>query len=199
VNIVCKMIRFNILPKKYWLLIFTLFYNAVMLYMICLHNSFIFDPWQLIWVPLFLIGGPVSVIISIYLLLKLSIQKRLKLQLIFPCVACILSVIIWSFGGIGSYFRPKFFQLVAKQNEQQVLKAIKNMKDPNKVYISGFRYPFCHMSTHGSYKNGALFLIVPNAPGPKDSIIYDPNNTVPKTDCEHLTGPWWYHYNKELR
>ena len=172
-----------------------------MLYMVCLHNSSIFDPWQLIWIPLFLIGGPVSVIISIYLLINLSIQKRLKLQLVFPCVACIISVIIWSFGiaVIGSYFRPKFFQLVAKQNEQKVLKAIKNMKDPNCVYVPGFRYPFCDMSTWGRYKNGALFLIVPNAPGPKDSIIFDPNNTVLKTDCEHLTGPWWYSYNNQLR
>ncbi len=184
--------------RKHWLLTFVIIYNAVNVFVVCLYHTAIFNPWQFIWVPLFLIAGPVFAIISLIILIKDLIKKKRDLNFRLSII-CLTSVIIWSLGIKWiSYYGPAMaFKLVAKHNEKQVIKAIKNIKDPNFVIVSRFRYPFFYMSTHGRYSNGALFLIVPSAPGPKDTIIYDPNNVVPKGDLQHLTGPWYYHYTDQ--
>jgi len=183
--------------RKYWLLIFIIMYNLVNIFISCLYNSVIFDPWQFVWGFLFILAGPLFVIISLILFVKVLIERKKEdFILALSTIICIISVLIWSFGfwSIGSYFRPKVFKLVAEHNEQQVIKAISNMEDPNRVSVSDFRYPYFHMFTFGRYKDGALFLIVPGGPESNDEIIYDPNNIVLKEGWEHLAGPWYYSY-----
>ncbi len=186
-------------PRKhgYGLLVFVLFYNAIMIIVSCFYHTAIMDPWQLLWGLLFTIGGPVIVIAALVELCRLFMRSRLSPLRVLSPVLGILSVVIWSFGfwGIGSYFRPKLFGLVAQKNEQRAIEAIKNMEDPNRVVVRGFRYPYCRMFTDGRYKDGALFLVVPSAPGPKDTILFDPNNVVSKEGWDHLSGPWYYRYD----
>jgi hypothetical protein len=161
--------------RRHWLLTFIIIYNAVNLFVFCLYNAAIFDPWQFIGIFMFLIAGPVFAIVSLIILIKDLIKKKRDLNFRLSII-CLTSVIIWSFGIKWiSYYGPTMaFKLVAKHNEKQVIKAIRNMKDPNMVIVSKFRYPYFGMSTFGHYDNGALFLIVSSAPGPKDNIIYDP-------------------------
>ena len=185
----------NICWRKYWLLIFIIVYNLVNVYVLCLYHTAIFNPWQFIWIFMFIIAGPVFAIISLVILIKDLIKKKRDLNFRLSII-CLTSVIIWGLGvkWIAYYGPTMAFKLVAKHNEKLVKKAISNMDDPNRVYVSGFKYPFFKMGTFGPYKDGALFLMVPSAPGPKDDIIYDPNNIVPKGKLKHLTGPWYYRY-----
>ena len=188
----------NIFWRKYWLLIFIIIYNLVNVHVICLYHAAIFDPWQFIWVPLFLIGGPVCGIISIILIIEDLIKKERSLNFRLSII-CLTSVIIWSLGvkWIGIYGRHTAFKLVAEHNEKQVIEAIKNIEDPNRVFVSKFRYPFFYVHAFGPYRDGALFIVLPGAPGLHDSIVYDPNNVVPKEGWEHLSGHFYFHFNDD--
>ena len=185
----------SIFWRRYWLLIFIIIYNVVNVHVFCFYHAAIFDPWQFIGIFMFIIAGPILGIISIILIIEGLIKKERDLNFRLSII-CLTSVIIWALGvkWIGYYGRHAAFKLVANHNEKQVIEAISNMEDPNRVFVSDFRYPYFRMSTFGRYRDGALFLIVPSAPGPKDTIIYDPNNVVPKGDLEYLTGSWYYHY-----
>ena len=177
--------------RRHWLLTFIIIYNLVNVNVFCLYHAAIFDPRQFIGVSMFIIAGPVFAIISLVILIKNLIKKKRDSNFRLSII-CLASVIVWSLGGrwIDFYGRHLAFKLVENHNKKQVVQAIRNMKDPNNVTVSDFRYPYFRMSTFGRYRNGALFLIVPSAPGIKDSIVYDPNNVVPKKDWEHLSGPF---------
>ncbi|HNS21172.1 MAG TPA: hypothetical protein PKH24_11775 [Sedimentisphaerales bacterium] len=182
--------------REYRLVIFVLFYNAIMIVVSCFYHASIFDPVGLLWGFLLLIGGPVAVLIALAEAYRLSLYGSLFTGRGLLPLAAIVSVVLWSLGfwRIGAYCRPKLFGLVAKQNDQRAIEAIRQIEDPNHVCVRGFRYPCCKMPTVGYYRNGALFLVVPSAPGPKDSILFDPNGAVSKEGWEHLAGSWYYYH-----
>jgi hypothetical protein len=183
----------------YLLTAFVLVYNAVMAFVSCFYHTSIMDPWLFLWGFLYSIGGPAIVIAAVVRVVWLSVGRRLTpLRALLPVVA-VLSVVVWwqGFWSIGEHFRPKLFDLVAESNERRAMDAIKNMEDPNRVIVRNFRYPYCRMFAWGRYEDGALFLVVPSAPGPKDTILFDPNDVVPKEGWDHLSGPWYYRYALE--
>lgn len=68
---------------------------------------------------------------------------------------------------------------------------------PNeRINTREFCYPLLSLGpTYAAHSNGVVHVMVPNAPGPKDSLIYVSKGArVPDSPfgLRHLTGSWYY-------
>ena len=165
-------------------------YVGIMFYISSLYNSVIMEPIQLIWAFFFLFVGPLLLIISavkIFSWRKISLSRKVLYS------ASIIMVLLWSFFGgyIGQCLRPIAFSYVVNSNSELAEQFMMKIPENESKRLVGFRYPYFKMFAPASHSNGVLKIVVPSAPGPKDTIIYDPNSNVNHRNLINLHGQWW--------
>jgi hypothetical protein len=177
------------------ILLITALYWFVMLLTSSLYNSVIMDPLQLLWAICLFIVGPILLICSSVILIRALWRRPIAPKKIAVTGFAIVTVLVWSFGfwKIGATLRPVFFRLIAGENERLALSVIQQNPPDTRLWMTGFRYPYFDLGTTLVYHHeGSVFIMIPSAPGEKDSLVYLPPGSQLSEDFEHLIGPWYY-------
>lgn len=167
------------------------------------YHSVIFDPVQFLWAFMYFIFGPIIFVTSIILIILMIIRKEGSRFLFVIALLCLVLVPVWTFGfwDIGSICRPLMFSLVVKSNTELAEAALNKYPEGEEFTMRDFRYPLCKFPFYARrvyHKDGVLYILVPSGPGPKDTILYDPNNRLDHSrGCQHLRGNWWLMYYRE--
>ncbi|HOS66141.1 MAG TPA: hypothetical protein PK251_15485 [Candidatus Latescibacteria bacterium] len=170
-------------------------YVIVMFVVSSVYHSTIMDPAQLLWAFVHFIVGPIIFVVSLVIVIRRIIRHEISRPILITAILCLILVPVWTFGfwTIGRYCRPVMFSLVIRSNTEIAETVMKQHPEGEKFTIQGFRYPLCKMMDADAYhKDGILFLIVPSAPGPKDTIMYDPNRARDHANDQSLGGAWWF-------
>ena len=176
--------------------IITGLYCFVMLLMSSLYNGGIMDPMEFLWGACYFLVGPVLLITSLFVLVRGFIRRSIRPAMIAATGFSIIAVVVWTRGywQIGGLLRPLFFRLVASENERLAISFMKEHPPDADASIRGFHYPcFPLGETRVSHHGGSVYVMIPSAPGPKDSLVYVSADSARPEDLQHNTGRWYYY------
>ena len=170
-------------------------YVLVMFILSSVYHSTIMEPAQFLWAFMLFIAGPVIFVASLILFIRRLLHRPTSPLTLITALLCLVLIPAWTLGFwvIGKACRPIMFSLVITSNTEIAESAIKDHVEGETFTIHGFRYPLCRLGVARAYhKDGILFLTVPSGPGPKDTILFDPEKKRDHTGHRSLGGAWWF-------
>ena len=182
--------------KRYILPACLVVYVGVMFMVSSVYHSTIMDPAQFLWAFCLFIAGPVIFLTSVVIVVRKLVGKPMSAVTLATALLCLGLVPTWTFGfwAIGRTCRPVMFSMVVDANTAIAELGMKDNPEGEQFTVHGFRYPLLRLPVpaRARHQDGIFFITVPSGPGPKDTILYDPQERRDHSMHQHLARAWWF-------